>query len=178
MIRRIDFDCRSLQREGGRVDISAEVGRYQAEWRRSPDWDRMWSRVFPWANDRDRYDRDRRVDNDRYVTGQLDTSGWIPVATERFSGLNDHQMTFTGWRGRNLDAIAFRPLNDDARCREVTVTYQDGNRDTLHLSGDFLRQDRITMIDLPGNHRDVMRIDMNCHAEHGNMVTMEVLASR
>jgi hypothetical protein len=175
MVRRIDFDCRSMSRQGARVDISADVGRFQAEWRRSPDWDRMWSRIFPWANDRD----NDRFGRDRYITGRLDTSGWFPVATERFQGFNDHQMTFTGWRGRNLDSIAFRPLNDDARCRNVTVTFEDGSRNTLNLdNGDLLREDRITMVDLPGNRRDVMRIDMNCHAEHGNMVTMEVLASR
>jgi hypothetical protein len=179
MVRRIDFNCRSMSREGSRLDISADVGRYQAEWRRSPDWDRTWSRIFPWANDRDR-DNDRdRVGRDRYITGRLDTSGWIPVATERFEGRNDHQMSFTGWRGRNLDAIGFRPLNDDARCREVTVTFEDGSRSALNIeNGNLLREDRITMVDLPGNRRDVMRIDMNCHAEHGNMVTMEVLASR
>ena len=176
IVRRIDFDCRSMQRPTGRIEISADVGRYQAEWRRSPDWERMWSRMFPWANDRD---RDRRFDNDRYITGQLDTSGWIPVATERFDGRYDREMTFTGWRGRNLDTIAFRPLNDDARCRNVTVTFADGSRNTLNLdNGDLLREDRITTVDLPGYRRDVTRIDMSCHAEHGNMVTMQVLASR
>src|SRR3954470_23868918 len=67
MIQRLQFNCRSTDRDGARVDIAADVGRYQAEWRRSPDWERMWSRMFRWDN---------RNGNDRYVTGQLDTSGW------------------------------------------------------------------------------------------------------
>ena len=115
----------------------------------------------------------------RFVTGALDASGWIRVATERFDGRRDHEMTFTGWRGRNVDSIALRPLNDDARCRSVAVTFANGERRTLDIdNGDILREDRIAMLDLPGIRRDVTRVDMNCHAEHGNMVTMEVLASR
>jgi hypothetical protein len=173
MVRRLDFNCRAMDRRGARVDIAADVGRYQAEWRRSPDWDRMWSRMFRWDN------RDNRLGTGRYVTGQLDTSGWVTVATERFDGRIDHEMTFTGWRGRNVDTIALRPVNDDARCRSVTVTFANGDRRNLDIdNGDILREDRVTMLDLPGNRRDVSRIDMNCHAEHGNMVTMEVLASR
>src|SRR5579871_2753923 len=76
MIRRLDFNCRSNDRDGARVDIAADVGRYQAEWRRSPDWDRMWSRMFHWD------DRDNR--GDRYITGQLDTSGWTTLGEEHF----------------------------------------------------------------------------------------------
>ena len=53
MIRRIDFNCRSLERrEPARVDIAADIGQYRADWRRSPDWDRMWSRMFNWGDDR------------------------------------------------------------------------------------------------------------------------------
>jgi hypothetical protein len=120
-----------------------------------------------------------RFDTGRYVTGELDTSGWITLASERFDGRADHEMTFAGWRGRDVDTIALRPLNDDARCRSVAITFANGDRRTLDIdNADVLREDRIAMFDLPGNRRDVTRIDMNCHAEHGNMVTMEVLASR
>ena len=170
MIRRLDFNCRAMDRNGGTVEIAADVGRYQAEWRRSPDWERTWSRMFRWDDNRG---------TDRYVTGQLDTSGWITVGSERFEGRRDHEIAFTGWRGRNVDTIALRPVNDDARCRSVTVTFANGDRTNLNVgNADVLREDRITTFDLPGTRRDVTRVDMNCHAEHGNMVTMEVLASR
>ncbi|HXJ00743.1 MAG TPA: hypothetical protein VNH44_05930 [Micropepsaceae bacterium] len=169
VIRRLDLNCRSMDRDGADVEIAADVGRYQAEWRRSPDWDRMWSRMFHWDDNR----------SGGYVTGQLDTSGWITVGRERFEGRGDHEMTFAGWRGRNVDTIALRPVNDDARCRSVIVTFANGDRTNLSIdNGDVLRQDRLKTFDLPGNRRDVTRVDMNCHAEHGNMVTMEVLASR
>jgi hypothetical protein len=56
-VNKLDFDCRPKERGRASVDIVADVGRYQDEWRRSPDWARTWSRIFNWGNDRD---RDRR----------------------------------------------------------------------------------------------------------------------
>ena len=165
-VSRLDFNCRADGRGAVTVDISADVGRYQDEWRRSPDWERRWSGMFSWGNNRP-------------GNGELDASGWITLGSEQFSGRSDREVTFTGWQGRNLDALAFRPVNDDARCRSVTATFANGERRELGLdNGDMLRRDRITTIDLPGNRRDVTRIDMNCHAEHGGSVTIQVLASR
>jgi hypothetical protein len=155
-VRQLDFNCLPSGRAGATVDVSVEVGRYQDEWRRSPDWDRMWSRVFNW-----------------------DASGWITLGSEQFSGRSDREVTYTGWQGRNLEELALRPINDDARCRNVTATFASGERRNLNLdNGDMLLRDHITTIDLPGNRRDVTRIDMNCHAEHGGTVTIQVLASR
>ena len=183
MIRRLDFDCRPMDRDRATVDIAADVGRYQAEWRQSPDWDRTWSRMFPWANDRsnDRYRSgyNDRFGNDRYVTGRLDTSGWITLGSEEFNGRYDHQMTFGGWRARDVSSIALRPINDDARCTSVRATFANGETRDLNIGErTVLRRDQVNSIDLPGDRRNVQRIDMTCHAEHGGMVTMQVLASR
>ena len=175
MIRRLDFDCRPTDRGRATVDIAADIGRYQAEWRRSPDWERMWSRVFPWANG----NGNDRFGNDRYVTGRLDTSGWITLGSEQFNGLYDHEMTFAGWRGRNVSSIGLRPVNDDARCSNVRATFADGETRNLYIGErNILRRDQVNTIDLPGERRNVERIDMTCHAEHGGTVTMQVLASR
>src|SRR5438067_1489689 len=52
LVRRLDFDCQPTERARGNiavsVDVVADVGRYQDEWRRSPDWARTWSRIFNW----------------------------------------------------------------------------------------------------------------------------------
>jgi transposase len=71
-VSRLDFDCMPKDRGRASVDIVADVGRYQDEWRRSPDWQRNWSHVFNWdQNDRrgpggnDRNDRNDR--NGPYV---------------------------------------------------------------------------------------------------------------
>jgi hypothetical protein len=62
LVRKLDFDCQPMRGRSASVDIVADIGRYQGEWRRSPDWNRTWSRMFHWDNDR--RDNDRR-DNDR-----------------------------------------------------------------------------------------------------------------
>ena len=182
MIQRLDFDCRPMDRDRATVDIAADIGRYQAEWRQSPDWDRTWSRMFPWANDRygrDRYGYNDRFGNDRYVTGRLDTSGWITLGSEQFNGRYDHEMTFGGWRARDVTSIALRPMNDDARCANVRATFANGETRDLNIGErTILRRDQVNTIDLPGDRRNVERIDMTCRAEHGGMVTMQVLASR
>ena len=182
LVRRLDFDCRPMDRDRATVDIAADIGRYQAEWRQSPDWDRMWSRMFPWANDRsgrDRYGNNDRFGNDRYVTGRLDTSGWTTLGSEQFNGRYDHEMTFGGWRARDVSSIALRPMNDDARCTNVRATFANGETRNLNIDArNVLRRDQVNTIDLPGDRRNVQRIDMTCHAEHGSMVTMQVLASR
>ena len=69
MVKRLDFDCRSANKRGATVNISANVGRYQNEWRQSPDWQRTWSRKFNWNTPGDRNDNDRdgrNRDRDRF----------------------------------------------------------------------------------------------------------------
>jgi hypothetical protein len=175
MIRRIDFNCRSLERRETTVDIAADIGRYRAEWRRSPDWDRMWSRMFNWTDDnrltggtgRDRLD------------GPLNTAGWVTLGTEVFDGRSDRETTFAGFAGRNAERLAVRPVNDDARCSRITATFSNGQTRTLNIGeGNLLREDRVYELDLPGRSRDVMRVDMTCHAENGRQVTMLVMADR
>jgi len=181
LVRRLDFNCRALAPRPATVDIAADVGRYQAEWRRSPDWDRMWSRMFNWDNNRFADNRvpDNRFPNDRYVTGPLNTQGWITLGRETFQGNYDHETTITGMRGRDVTRIGLRPINDDARCSRVAATFANGRTQDLNIDGrEVLREDRVFQLDLPGDRRDVTRIDLMCHAEHGGQVTMLVMADR
>jgi hypothetical protein len=50
-VDKITFRCHSTGRRGAEIKISADIGSYRDEWRRSPDWQRVWSRTFSWAND-------------------------------------------------------------------------------------------------------------------------------
>lgn len=182
MIRRIDFNCRSLERRQTTVDIAADIGRYRADWRRSPNWDRTWSRMFNWTDDQygdNRYDnRYGGAGNDR-LAGPLDAPGWVTLGTEVFDGRSDRETTFAGFAGRNVERIAIRALDDDARCSQVTATFANGRRSALNIGEDnFLREDRVYQLDLPGVSRDVTRIDMTCHANGGRQVTMQVMANR
>jgi hypothetical protein len=177
MIRRIDFNCRSLERrEQARVDIAADIGQYRAEWRRSPDWDRVWSRMFNWGDER--YG-DNRYGGDRYVAGGLAADGWITLGTEVFNGRVDRESTFAGFGGRNVERLAVRAVNDDARCSRVSATFTNGMTRNLDIGeGNLLREDRVYQLDLPGRSRDVTRVDMACHAENGGQVRMMVMANR
>jgi hypothetical protein len=88
LIRRIDFDCRSTFPRVTRVDIAADIGPYRAEWRRSPDWDRMWSRMFNWDDD--------RFTGGYGVAEPLNPAGWITLGSEVFDGGFDQETTITG----------------------------------------------------------------------------------
>jgi len=169
-IERLEFNCRSDGRGAAHVDIAADIGRYQAEWRRSPDWDRMWSRMFHWD------DRNRNG-GDRYITGQLDTSNWITVSSERFDNRRDHEVATPGRDGRGVDAIALRPVDGDARCDYVRIHFGNGSVQSVQLDR-VLPRNRVTSIDLPGDRRNVTRVGIVCKPERGPSVTMQVLASR
>jgi hypothetical protein len=171
MVRRVDFNCRSLERRETTVDIAADIGRYRAEWRRSPDWDRTWSRMFNWTDD------------NRLAGGtgrdRLETNGWVTLGTEVFNGRSDRETTVAGFAGRDVERIAVRAVNDDARCSRITATFNNGQTSALNIGeANLLREDRVYQLDLPGRSRDVMRVDMTCHAENGRQVTMLVMANR
>ena len=190
MIRRIDFNCRSLERrEPARVDIAADIGQYRADWRRSPDWDRTWSRMFNWGDERygdNRYGRvgDGRLGDGRIGDGRIGEYGisddrYVTLGTEVFNGRVDRETTFAGFAGRNVERLAVRAVNDDARCSRVSATFSNGMTRNLNIGeGNLLREDRVYPLDLPGQSRDVTRVDMTCHAENGRQVTMQVMANR
>ena len=190
-VRTLNFNCRSTSPRGANVDIAADVGRYRAEWQRSPDWNRVWSRMFnsstQYGNDQrfgdnrrdndQRFGDNRRLGEDRLVTGNLDTSGWINLGSRSFEGAFDREVAFNFAR-RDVGAIGLRPLNDDAHCDSVTTTFSNGGSRTFRFNPrDLLPEGQIHMIDIPGRE-DIQRIDMSCHAEHGRQVTIQVLASR
>jgi hypothetical protein len=170
-IRRIDFECRSLAPRVARVDIAADIGPYRAEWRRSPDWDRVWSRMFNWD--------DGQYAGGYGVSGPLNTAGWTTLGSEIFDGRYDQETTITGLEGRDVERLALRPVNDDARCSRVTATFSNGATRELDIDDRvMLAEDRVYELDLPGGRRDVTRIDMACHAENGGQVRMMVMANR
>jgi len=178
MIRRIDFQCRSMAPRISRVDIAADIGQYRAEWRRSPDWATRWSRMFNWDDGQFAYDPPP-YGGDRYVRGPLDPGGWITLGSEVFEGPYDRETTVAGFGGRGVDRIAIRPVNADARCSRITATFANGATRNLDIDErDMLQEDRVHELDLPGGDRNVTRIDMACHAENGRQVTMVVMANR
>jgi hypothetical protein len=172
-IRRIDFDCRSLAPRGTRVDIAADIGNYRAEWRQSPDWDRTWARMFAWAAD---FRDDAR--NGGRGPGR-DEPGWITLSSERFEGPADSETSLIGARGRSIDTVALRPLDNDARCARVSATFANGRSSDLYVNrGAPMVRGRMYEIDLPGRDRNLRELNMTCRGERGRPVTIQVYGNR
>jgi hypothetical protein len=164
-VEAISFDCQADAPRGSRVDIAADLGNYRAEWQQSPDWATVWSRIFRWP--------DQVVVNERF------DPNWVPLARERFEGQNDYETTLPGARGRAIDTVGIRPLDNDARCMRLSATYQNGRTSDLWVNrGGRLMRNRLYEVDLPGGQRNIARLDMMCRGERGRPVTIQVLGSR
>lgn len=173
-VRKIDFACRADRRSGATIAIFAEVNSYRDEWRKSPDWDRTWSRIFHWgpaAGPRPgHHGRNDRGWNDR---------DWVSIATQSFEGRNDREQAVAGWRGRNVERIGLKALNGDARCARVTVRYSNGRSTNLKIDrGMRLEQGRGYSFDLPGRDNDVRDVTLHCSPLDGRSVRIEVLAQK
>lgn len=159
-VRRIDFRCRALERRTAQIRISADIGSYRETWRRHPNFERLWSRLFNW-------------DDNRYGN-RNDRDGWVRLGSERFTG-REREIAFAGVRGRGLTAIGLRPSDDDARCSTVRVHFANGrSRDVGVDWGDRLEEDRLYRVDLPGDERNVERIEMVCRAIGDRDVTINI----
>lgn len=185
-VRKIDFACRADRRSGATIAIFAEVNTYRDEWRRSPDWDRSWSRIFNWgpaAGPGPGYGPGPRPGGPGPHHGWngrgWNDRDWVSVATQSFEGRNDREVTVAGWRGRNVERIALRALNGDARCSRVTVRYNNGRSNDLNIDrGMRLEQGRGYSFDLPGRDRDVRDVMLHCSPVDGRSVRIEVLARK
>ncbi|HEU0161427.1 MAG TPA: hypothetical protein VFQ69_03400 [Rhizomicrobium sp.] len=158
-ITRIDFDCGADNRRGARIHVVADVGRYREEWRRSPQWQNQWSRIFNWGSN---------MVND-----------WRYLDSVRFEGRGDREGSFAGWRGQRVEAVALRPLESDARCSRVTARFGNGRSQPLDVNrGDVLRRGQYYKLDLPGRARDLTSLDMRCQAMGASRVTVQIYTSR
>lgn len=169
-VRKLDFTCRASARRGATISISAEVNSYRDEWRRSPDWERSWSRLFNWGPAVAPPPHGQMGWNDR---------DWVSIAMQSFEGRGDREVAVAGWRGRSVDRIALRPLNGDARCSRVTVRFNNGQARDLNVNrGMRLAQGRAQTFDLPGRDRNVRDVLLQCSPQNGRSVRIEVLARK
>jgi len=164
-IRKLTFDCRAGSMRGGTISIMADIGSHRDEWRRSPDWNRMWSRLFHW---------DTTPGRPGWNDGD-----WVRVGSKTFDSRNDLEVTFAGWNGRQVDRIALKPLNGDARCNSITAQFGNGKRRELDVNSHMrMEQGRAYTFDLPGGERNVKEVAMRCSPVGGDSVRVEVLANK
>lgn len=156
----IALTCRSDQRNGAKVYIAAEIGRFQNDWMKSPDWALFWSRLFHWT----------------MPAGRDDKANWVTISREDFGGRKDNAKIEAGAAGRAVDRLGFRAMNDDARCTKVRVTFGSGKETDLDVGR--LEQGRIKSMDLPGEGRTVAKIAMNCSPTSKRAVSIEVTSHK
>jgi hypothetical protein len=161
-VEKLDFKCRAIARRGATITISADVTSFRDEWRRSPNWDRMWARVFNWDAGMGWNDND-----------------WVRIGTETFEGRNDREQMIAGWKGRSVDRIAVKPVNGDARCSRIAVRFGNGrSRDLEVNAGMRMVQGRGYTFDLPGNDRNIRSIALHCTPVDRRSVRIDVLARK
>lgn len=158
-LRALSFQCASERRGDASIRVVADVGRYRDDWRRNPDFDRMWARTFNWGSD---------LVND-----------WQYLGSEDFRGRGDTESRFAGWRGRNIDALALKPQGADARCSRVVAMFRNGRPQPLDVNrGDVLREGQYYKLDVPGDHRNLESISLSCRPMNGRQVTMQIFTSK
>ncbi|MBN9587501.1 MAG: hypothetical protein BGN85_04230 [Alphaproteobacteria bacterium 64-11] len=158
-IRSLAFDCGVRGPRDAVIHVSADVGRYRSDWQRNPDFGRVWSRMFNWGSN---------MAND-----------WRYLESVSFEGRRDRENSFAGWRGQDVDAVALKPLDADARCSRVTARFGNGRTQTLNVNnGDYLRRGQFYKLDLPGRVRDLRSLNMRCRASDARRVTIQIFTSK
>jgi hypothetical protein len=176
-VARLTFNCRADERWGGKVRILADVGRYRSEWMRSPDWSGVYSQLFNWGNNVSDGRRNGALDGrDGRHGGAVDGRNggdWAVIGQESFEGRGDREVARAGAPGQGIRTIALMPVEADAQCRRVRAKFERGPDQDLDV-GDRLQKGRYNRIDLPGGRRDLVRLNLNCHAEGARNVTIRI----
>lgn len=120
-------------------------------------------------------DRDHQGDWGR---GPGPDEDWISLGVQSFEGRNDKESTFTGWAGRHIERVGFRPVDGDARCMSIVATMEDGEKIKLVSGSVVMERGRLETFDLPGRHRNVSKLYMRCRALGDWRVQIEVLTRR
>ncbi|MBI1179916.1 MAG: hypothetical protein GC201_05110 [Alphaproteobacteria bacterium] len=178
-VRRLDFGCRALGRHQARIAIGVDAGQFFQSWLRNPRWAPIFGRPGPdrgqpgWDHDHDRHGG-HHGQHDRW-----DQQGWVTLSHERFEGRRDREAIATGWRGRSIDRLGFRAIDDDARCTRVRVAFGNGRSRDLDIGNlRHMRQGEFYRVDLPGKERNVTHVHLVCHAVGDRDVTIQIYARK
>ncbi len=159
-VSRISFNCHAFSRSGARIEMSADIGSYRSRWMQNPNWKATWSRFLRWSE---------------ATYNNMAGANWAFLGSERFQGRRDEENRFTGWGGRNLTTIGLKPVGGDAKCGRVLATFGNGQTRELNANGgDTMREGQMTRVDLPGDVRNVTRLDLRCHAVGRQAVTIDI----
>jgi hypothetical protein len=185
-LQSLSFFCGAQNQRGAVIRISADVGRYRDQWRRSPDWQRTWSHMFnrgP-ANGGGMAYNGGGMGGGMGMRGGMGMGGGMAgnlrmIGSESFEGRNDSENTFAGWQGVKAIAVALKPLETDARCSRVNARFRNGQSQNLRVNnGELLRQGQTYRLDLPGDVRNLTNLYLRCSPADGRRVTIQIFSAR
>lgn len=158
IVKRIDFVCRSLERGGAKINIMADVGRYRDDWKKSPEWNNVWAKLF----------------NLGAAGPAPQRNSWVRIGRKRFS---DYEMITGQWKGHRVARVGLRPVDGNASCTRVRANFANGTSVALDPGKfDRMQRGRLYQADLPGKDRTIVKLGLVCHALGDAAVTIEVLA--
>ncbi|HEY1630390.1 MAG TPA: hypothetical protein VGF56_03705 [Rhizomicrobium sp.] len=170
-IRKIDFLCRSFDRNGANIRMDADIGQYRAQWRASPEWNRTWSRLLHWAGN-----TTAAVSSDWKHTFSDDH--WVLIGTANFTGPNDRDGGAAGQAGRGITDVGFK-ANADAVCSRVVIRLGSGAERTYAVNnGQPMRRGQFYSIDLPGESRHVTNVMLRCRALGQYAVSVNIYGNK
>jgi len=115
---------------------------------------------------------------DHHGWGPGSGGDWISLGTQTFEGRHDRESNFLGWGGHHVDRIAFRPIDNDAKCMSIVATFENGDKFKIVSGEAYFRRGDMAVYDLPGRHRDITKLYMRCRALGDWRVGIEIFARR
>jgi len=164
-VRRVDhinFHCHA-EGYSGKIYIEGDVGRFRDEWRHDHSWDSIFGSAGPGPG-----------------PGPEPGYGgdWVSLGVLSFEGRHDAEAPFAGWRGTAAKRLGLRPLDADAVCTRIHVSFYDGPGADLDWDKSPIAQGSTKVIDLPGYRRNVRQLLLRCHALGEHSTRVEVLVMK
>ncbi len=119
-------------------------------------------------------DNGRRDDRARSGARGAD---WVRLGQARFRSRNEVERTFARFDGP-VRRLGLRPLDDDARCSRILVTFANGRSRELPFGRGVLQEDRMYTVDLPGDQRRIRAVTMVCRAVRARDATIAIFGIR
>ena len=167
-IRSLAFLCRTEKRGGSNIDIDADLTGYRDQWLHDPHWAHLWAQLTP-----------PPMQSGSGPYHGNDESRWLSLGGMTFRGSMDNQEHFSGAGAQNVMAIAIKPADGDARCTAIQIRFGNGRASSVGVyGGSVLKQGHFYPIDLPGDVRDISRINMSCGAISQRTVRIKLYVNK
>jgi hypothetical protein len=99
-------------------------------------------------------------------------AAWDRIGSVDVSPYRDQATQFNNIPGR-VDELSLQARRDDVMCRDVTATFDNGDRrDVFH---GRIPEGRDVTVDLRG--RRVQSLDFDCRTEHGDRASVDIAAN-